>query len=483
MIKQLKLSNFRLFDDEVTVRFRPITVLIGRNNAGKSSVIKFLLMLQQSRNDSAAEFLNPEGERVKLGSFKSLKNSISEKNSLHFEMDVQTSRPPKLLESIEGIQRKGERADVNGAERESKPAQRSEAYQETQANFMVMATVPYNRARSGNIEIKIKNSGEFHTEWKEKIRRNSLSFINEITRIDKILRTKKRLPSEKIIPKKYLSEMTKDISAKDISKMNKYLSEMERDISKMAKDISEMSKELNIYIYLSALIREIENIKHIYPTRVSFSRVIELAPPPSDYVGQNGEYAILHLQRLMEKPNEQSDILSEYLGSIVDVENLAFKNRALGPLKHITALATNRKTKAHSYLSEFGFGVSQVIPVLVQGVLMNPYTQLMIEQPEAQLHPTAQLELGSYFADIWKKRQVGSIIETHSGNILLRLRRLIAKGDLKPEDVSVAFFDIEEGEPIVKNLDIDSDGSMQEGLPMEFFGADIREALKLGAKE
>ena len=43
MIEELKLSNFRLFDDrKVTVRFRPITIFIGKNNAGKSSVIKFL---------------------------------------------------------------------------------------------------------------------------------------------------------------------------------------------------------------------------------------------------------------------------------------------------------------------------------------------------------------------------------------------------------------------------------------------------------
>ena len=48
MLTELKLSNFRIFDDEVTVRFRPITVLIGRNSSGKSSIIKFLLMLQQS---------------------------------------------------------------------------------------------------------------------------------------------------------------------------------------------------------------------------------------------------------------------------------------------------------------------------------------------------------------------------------------------------------------------------------------------------
>ena len=281
--------------------------------------------------------------------------------------------------------------------------------------------------------------------------------MNGINRIDEILSTKGRLPSEGVPSKKELSKMT--------------------------RELSKMTRELDMYIHLSALIREIENIKHISPTRVSFSRVIELATPPRDSVGQNGEYAILHLQRLMEEPDERVDILSKHLESVVDVENLAFKDRAFGPLRHITALATNSKTKARSYLSEFGFGVSQVIPVLVQGVLMDPYTQMMVEEPEAQLHPTAQLELGSYFADLWKKRKVGSIIETHSGNILLRLRRLIAKGDLKPEDVSVAFFDNEEGKPIVKNLDIDSDGRLQKGLPMEFFGADVLEALDLGAKK
>ena len=115
---------------------------------------------------------------------------------------------------------------------------------------------------------------------------------------------------------------------------------------------------------------------------------------------------------------------------------------------------------------------------------MAPQTTLMVEQPEAQLHPTAQLELGSFFADLWTQRQVGSIIETHSANILLRLRRLIAKGDLSYEDVSVAFFTFNEESnmPTVRNLDINEDGSMQAGLPMEFFGADIIEGLQLGAR-
>ena len=115
---------------------------------------------------------------------------------------------------------------------------------------------------------------------------------------------------------------------------------------------------------------------------------------------------------------------------------------------------------------------------------MSPHTCLMVEQPEAHLHPTAQLEVGGYFGDLWNKRQVGSIIETHSSNILLRLRRLIAKGELSHEDVSVAYFTIDPANknmPVVKNLDIHDDGSMEPGLPMEFFGADVIEGLNLGA--
>ena len=86
---------------------------------------------------------------------------------------------------------------------------------------------------------------------------------------------------------------------------------------------------------------------------------------------------------------------------------------------------------------------------------------------------------------LWTQRQVGSIIETHSDNILLRLRRLVAKGELNHEDVSVAFFTFDEKNnnmPTVKNLDINEDGSMEAGLPMEFFGADIIEGLQLGAR-
>ncbi len=112
---------------------------------------------------------------------------------------------------------------------------------------------------------------------------------------------------------------------------------------------------------------------------------------------------------------------------------------------------------------------------------MSPHTTLMVEQPEAQVHPTAQLEMGQFFAELWKEFKVGSIIETHSANILLRLRRLVKKGVLDTKEVSVVFFDCVDNKPTIRNLFIAQDGSFEPGLPMEFFGADVLEGLKMGA--
>ena len=99
------------------------------------------------------------------------------------------------------------------------------------------------------------------------------------------------------------------------------------------------------------------------------------------------------------------------------------------------------------------------------------------------------LELGTFFADLWKERKVPSIFETHSANTILRLRKLISQGKLSPSDVSLAYFHVadvprERGDAIkavvVKNLDVNADGTLERGLPMEFFGADLQEALDFG---
>ena len=227
---------------------------------------------------------------------------------------------------------------------------------------------------------------------------------------------------------------------------------------------------------------QVGSLRHLSPVRKESRRVIETASRPADSVGPDGEHALPHLQAIISDASSNRNFVLKHLESIVGIEDVRFDTSS----GYVTrALGKSSATGAEVLIADFGFGVGQCLPILVQGAIMNPFTTLMVEQPEAQLHPTAQLELGSYFAELWKERKVASIIETHSDNILLRLRRLIANGELNHEDVSVAYFTFDEDNrnmPIIKNLDINEDGSMEAGLPMEFFGADVIEGLRLGAR-
>jgi predicted ATPase len=83
-----------------------------------------------------------------------------------------------------------------------------------------------------------------------------------------------------------------------------------------------------------------------------------------------------------------------------------------------------------------GFGLSQVLPVIVQCVAARPGSLLIVEQPELHLHPRAQAELGNLFTAIAQKG-VHCFIETHSEHLLLRLQKQIAKTTVGAVDASV----------------------------------------------
>lgn len=435
MLTELKLSNFRVFDDEVTVRFRPITILIGRNSSGKSSIIKFLLMLQQSVEYGRSQFLTPEGARVSLGAFRALKNSLTRKRNLRFELSAKSY-----------------------AERLGYPVLRSA---ENAGNidigklaFKARATIAYGgRNIAGRATYSLANE---------------ISGANYIRIDDRILADSTFLGTSTGNPVLSIS-VTREVD------------QIIENPNRRANLVAELARLTSEAQLQDDLRYQINSIRHLSPVRVEAQRVIIASPPPIDDVGQGGEFALPHLQQIVEEKGERYWFLLPHLEGVAGIADVKFRT-SLGYVSQ--AIATNRVTGADAHIADFGFGVSQCVPVLVQGTIMAPQTTLMVEQPEAQLHPTAQLELGSFFANLWTQKQVSSIIETHSANILLRLRRLIARRGLSHEDVSVAFFTFDEESkmPTVKNLDINEDGSMESGLPMEFFGADIIEGLQLGAR-
>lgn len=419
MLKELRLSNFRLFDEEITVHFRPITVLIGRNNYGKSSIIKFLLMLKQSLNKDSTQFLNLEGNEVQFGDFKELANRLTKKENLTFTLTVSENKSS------------GD------------------------------PLVSYIRDRYKTIDISSSNAELFFAICAE------ISY------------------QEKNVKK---HEATLFYKGKNILTQKKYIFDNFNllDFSREWKDKEENNKQNDIKkrnvekSIINDLRKNINNFYHLPPVRGIFEEgFIKFKEPPFLHVGKRGQYTLLHLKKMQDGDLSQYKFILPHIRDVAGIDEIHFNKL----VEHISeCLAKNKVTSAEVLIGHFGFGVSQCLPVFVQGAMMSPYSSLIVEQPEAQLHPTAQLGLGNFFADLWNKRNVGSIIETHSENIILRLRRLIAKGELQPEDVSIAFFDFDNTskQPIIKELNINKDGSMEKGLPMEFFGKNLEEFLEMG---
>ena len=429
MLTELKLSNFRIFDDEVTVRFRPITILIGRNSSGKSSIVKFLLMLQQSADYGRSQFLTPEGGRVSLGAFRSLKNSLTRKKNLEFEI---------------------------------------KAKDDSEAGSHPMSEYLLELKDEDPNELVYKTKATLAYGSRHMTGRATYALVNEVSGTD-YFKIEDRILADSTFLGASISERIPD-----------------------TRDRANPEEEAKFWIAFARFVTgtqlqdslryQVNSIRHLSPVRAEAQRVIIASPPPIDDVGQRGEFALPHLQRMIGEEHERYEFVLPYLESVAGIAGVKFRTSS-GYVSQ--AIARNKVTGAEALIADYGFGVSQCMPILVQGAIMAPRTILMVEQPEAQLHPTAQLELGSFFADLWKQREVGSIIETHSDNILLRLRRLIARGDLSNQIVSVAFFTFDEANnmPTVKNLDINEDGTMQPGLPMEFFGRNIIEGIRLGVRE
>ena len=104
-----------------------------------------------------------------------------------------------------------------------------------------------------------------------------------------------------------------------------------------------------------------------------------------------------------------------------------------------------------SDIMNVGIGTSQVLPVLITGLLSEANETLIFEQPELHLHPFSQSRLADFFAVLAKHgRKV--IVETHSEYLLLRLRYLVLTEQIEDEQVAVSFFQNDRGTKVVKGV-------------------------------
>ena len=133
-------------------------------------------------------------------------------------------------------------------------------------------------------------------------------------------------------------------------------------------------------------------------------------------------------------------------------------------------------------LTDVGFGVSQVLPVLTQCYCVPEGSILILENPEAHLHPKVQSELADVFIDVVKNRNIQIILESHSEHLLLRLMRRIAEYEIEDEGISADqtafhFCEIKDGNSRAEQLKVDEYGNIS-NWPQNFFGDDMGDVAK-----
>lgn len=119
-------------------------------------------------------------------------------------------------------------------------------------------------------------------------------------------------------------------------------------------------------------------------------------------------------------------------------------------------------SKDRSNLIDVGYGVSQILPLIVETIVNRDSFMFLFQQPEVHLHPRGQAELGSYFVEFSQKNKgTYLVIETHSDFVIDRIRQEIISRKLSPENhLALLFFERRALETKIHKINIDSKGSV-----------------------
>ena len=220
-----------------------------------------------------------------------------------------------------------------------------------------------------------------------------------------------------------------------------------------------------------------------------FSRIHYLGPlrePPQHHYAWKGDYpkdvgaygekmipALLSNRTLRRPIEEQILNWLQRLELIHSYEVPPVTNEG----KHYKCLVKQYKDGPEVPLTDVGFGVSQVLPLLTQCYHVPENSILIFEQPEVHLHPKVQSDLADVLIDVVKNRNVQIILESHSEHLLLRLMRRIAEEDIAADQTALYFCEINNGTSEIERLKVDEYGNIS-NWPQDFFGDSTGELVE-----
>ncbi|MFC1806418.1 DUF3696 domain-containing protein [Planctomycetota bacterium] len=442
MITSLRCRHFKCFKDTGTVRLAPITLLVGENNSGKSSLLQALhiaALTLQSEDPSIS--LRLVHEDYDYGTFRDLAYSHDEGSHLELSYGCRaTLRSDNEAEGARKIISVTMHLTFGFLRRRKEIYLHRFAVEDHEGERM--AVVPAKYKRSQNVVIRgHEEKGRFLSRWFQ--RRN------------------------------FVFQPTKDPLTTYLQLQRKYGQEA----------AAEFFQALYIDMQLiGEITTSLRNVHHLGPLRVPPRRVYHHSGEFAKRLGARGELALQNYARLRRRGTkediETAEAIDNALYRLGFIKQFALKR--LGGLggRHQEFRTQHASSSLEASLADTGFGASQVLPVLISLFTAEPGATLMYEQPELHLHPAAQAELGSIFAQVASddKRLV---IETHSESLILRLMTEVAKGALKPEDIAVYYALPKKQGHELRLLPLSKDGQFLAEWPKGFFEETYREALEL----
>ena len=438
---KVRWRNFHGFDDTGDLEIRPITVLLGANNCGKSSLFLPLLLMQQTvEADHEDPTLVSRGSSLNAGGFCDLAHRGDSDAEIGLELEFRREEP----------------GNDCGDPFHYPPGRLSTRFKRDRDTDLAKLTDfrLSNSIGEPMLRRRLLDSGRYSLE--------GMAFGSEPAKseFDKLLRREFRraTPRGFIFP-----TMGATIAAS--------LEMPHGDTRETARPVSLYWQALDFLSF--NLLRFFEKLGYLGPLRAPPQRVYEISGSRPESVGSTGERAP---EVLYHADDEQRAQIQDWLARFSFEEALETIDLGEGAFSiHMTPPGTTHEVN----YADMGFGLSQVLPLIVESVACSPSNLLVTEQPEIHLNPKLQMILAELIA--LRSREGGfTIVETHSEHLLLRLRRLIATDEIDATDVALYYVERTGDRSTVREVPIERNGHISEvAWPAEFFGEALDESIEL----
>lgn len=493
MDQLVSVEHFKSLKSRADLRLAKLTLIYGPNSAGKSALMQSLTLLKQSFGRSENPYgLSLHGEELTLGHPETFFNNGDTSRPIIYNffgrIHSLASRGSNKLSEHE------KKYHWAGLTLRYKQDQEGNSLDPVNLQEVKIITLDINNNKSGDFTIKrqtashelyfslanepsAKSLADFIISGQAEIRKNSADSTDPAELINALREARfgltqenrytfSRFGSARSLP---TLELTRKPS------INRRTSVIERDFL-----ISAIWDSL--YEPIGGVIK---NIVHIGGLRSPPKRFYQLTGTPN-YVGRDGEDFAGVLYNLSKQPGGIA-ALNVWLRRLeipysIDV---APQGDPLIGTQLIVKLS-EKSGKVTVTPSDVGTGISQVLPLVIQGLAMDTKKSgfskrfVWVEQPEIHLHPKLQANLADFFIEsaLKKKSAVNWIIETHSEALILRIQRRIREGKLNPNNVSINYVSRKTGtSSTIKELRLDDNGLFIDQWPDGFFEESYKERL------